>query len=57
MKTVGQRNLKLLSEQAFYSQGPFDLDLWPSDLKTNRRHLFVMTNLHTKYEDCGSKES
>jgi hypothetical protein len=38
MKTVGQNNLKLLGGQAFKSQGPCDLDLWPSDLKINRGH-------------------
>jgi hypothetical protein len=27
MKTVGQRILKLLGRQAFFSQGPSDLDL------------------------------
>ena len=29
-----------------------DLDLLPTDLKRNRRHLLTMTNLPTKYEDC-----
>lgn len=29
-----------------------DLNLWPSDLKVNRGHLLIMTNLHVKYEDC-----
>jgi hypothetical protein len=57
MKIVGQKNLKLLGGQAFSSQGPCDLDLWPSDLKINRGHLQIMTNLHAKYEDCVSKES
>jgi hypothetical protein len=42
MKTVGQRNLKLLGRQAFWSQGPCDLDLWPSEL--NRDHILTMTN-------------
>jgi hypothetical protein len=51
MKTVGQWNLKLLGGQAFYIQGPCDLDLWPSDLKINRCLLLIMTNLHAKYED------
>jgi hypothetical protein len=50
MKTVGQRNLKLLGGQAFFSQGP-------CDLKMNFGHLLIMTNLYAKYEDCGSKES
>jgi hypothetical protein len=57
IKTVGQRNLKLLGGQAFWSQGPCDLDLWPGDLKINRVYLLIMTKLHAKYEDCGSKES
>jgi hypothetical protein len=57
MKTVGQTNLKLLDTQAFYSQGPCDLDLWPSKLKINRGYLLIMTNLHAKYEDCGLKVS
>jgi hypothetical protein len=47
MKTVGQRNLKLLGQQIFFSQDPFDL-------KINRDHLLIRTNLHAKYEDCGS---
>jgi hypothetical protein len=55
MKTVGQRFLKLLGGEAFWSQGPCDVDLWPSDLKINRGHLLNMTNLHAKYEDCGSR--
>jgi hypothetical protein len=42
---------------SFFNQGPCDFDLWPSDLKINRGHLLIMTNLHVKYEDCGSKES
>jgi hypothetical protein len=53
MKTVSQRNLKLLGGQAFFSHGPCDLDLWPNDLKINRGNLLIMTNLHIKYEDCG----
>jgi hypothetical protein len=57
MKTVGQKKFKLFGRQAFCSQSPCDLDLWPSDLKINRGHFLVMTNLHAKYEDCGSKES
>jgi hypothetical protein len=36
MKTVGQRNLKLLGGQAFFSQGPCDVDLWPGDLKIKK---------------------
>jgi hypothetical protein len=27
------------------------------DPKINRGHLIIMTNLHAKYEDCGSKNS
>jgi hypothetical protein len=46
MKTMGQSNLKLLGGQAFLSQGPCDLDLWPGDLKINRDHLLIMTNVH-----------
>jgi hypothetical protein len=58
MKTVGQRNIKLLGKQAFLVKACLTLlDLWPSDLKINRGHLLIMTNLHTKYEDCGSNES
>jgi hypothetical protein len=56
MKTVDQRNLKLFAWQAFWSQGPCDLDLWPYDLKIKRGYLLIMTNLHAKYEDCESKE-
>jgi hypothetical protein len=52
MKIVGQRNLKLLDGQAFYSQGPCDLDL-----KINKGRLLIMTNLYAAYEDCGSKVS
>ena len=33
-----------------------DLDLWPSDLKINRGHLLVVTNLHIKYEVPGPKQ-
>jgi hypothetical protein len=50
MKTVGQRLLKLLGGQAFWSQGPCDLDLWPDDFKINRGHLLILTNLHAKCE-------
>jgi hypothetical protein len=62
MKTVGQRDLKLLGGQAFWSQGPCDLDLWsddlwPVDLKIKRGHLLIMTNLYAKFEDCGSNDS
>jgi hypothetical protein len=38
MKTMGQRNLKLLGGQTVFSQGPRDLDLWTSDLKINKGH-------------------
>jgi hypothetical protein len=51
MKTVGQRNFKLLDEQAVFSQGTCNLDLWPGDLKINRDHPMVMSNLHGKYEE------
>jgi hypothetical protein len=54
MKTVGQRILKLLGGQAYFSQGP--CDLWSCDIKIKRGHILIMTNLNTKYEDCGSKE-
>jgi hypothetical protein len=40
MKTVGQKNLKLLGGQAFFSQGPCDFDL-----KINRGHLLIMTSM------------
>jgi hypothetical protein len=53
---MGQKDLKLLGRQAFLSEGPCDLDLSPGDLKINGGHLLIMTNLYTKYEDCGSKE-
>jgi hypothetical protein len=56
MKTVGQRNLKLLGGQGFYSQGPVTLTFDSVISKNNRGHLLILTNLHAKYEDCGSKE-
>jgi hypothetical protein len=45
MKTVGQRNLKLLGGQAFWSPGPSDFDLWPGDLKINRDYLPRLTSM------------
>jgi hypothetical protein len=48
MKIVGQRILKLLGVQAFWSQGPCDLDLWPGALKIKSGHLLVVTNLHAE---------
>jgi hypothetical protein len=56
MKTVGQGIIKLFGRQAFWSQGPCGLDLGLHDLKIYRGHLLIMTNLHDKYEDCGSKD-
>jgi hypothetical protein len=55
MKTVGQRNLKLFGGQAFWSQGPIVLDLWPGDLKINTGHLLIMTNLHAKLKTVGQR--
>ena len=41
---------QLLSGNHFSAEGYHDLGLQPSDLKINRGHLLVVTNLHTKYE-------
>jgi hypothetical protein len=49
MKTVGQRNSKLLGGQAFLVKAP--CDLWLGHLKINRDHLLIMTNLNNKYEN------
>jgi hypothetical protein len=38
------------ADKLFFSQGPCDFDL-----KINRGHRLIMTNLHAKYEDCGLK--
>jgi hypothetical protein len=57
MKTLGQRILKLVGGQAFFSKSPFVLDIWPGDLKINIGHLIIMTNLNAIYEDYGSKDS
>jgi hypothetical protein len=46
-----------LCQKLFLSQGPCDFELWLSDLKINRGHLLITTNLHAKFEDCGPKES
>jgi hypothetical protein len=46
LKTVGQRFLKWLCGQAFWSQSPCDLYL-----KINMGHLLIMCKLHAKYED------
>jgi hypothetical protein len=54
MKIVGQRNLNLLGDKLFLVKVPVTLTF---DLKINTDHLLIMTNLNTKYEDCGSKES
>ena len=47
MKTLGQRILKLLDGQAFLVKAPVTLTF---DLKINRGHLILMTNLLAKYE-------
>jgi hypothetical protein len=52
MRTQGQRIRKLLGGKPFLSQGPCDLDL-----KINKGHLQIMTNINTKYKVCGSKAS
>ena len=50
-------NPQLLSGNHFSAEGYHDLGLWPSDLKINRGHLLLVTNLHTKYEVPGPKQS
>ena len=41
----------------FTASGHCDLDLWPSDLKINRGHLPVMTNVPMKFHDPRRKRS
>ena len=33
----------------------FDLDLWPTDMNSNRGHLLIKDNLPTKFEASGAK--
>jgi hypothetical protein len=56
MKTVGQRKLKLLGRQAFLVKAPVTLTFEPVTSKSIGV-LLIMTDLHAKYEDCGSKET
>ena len=46
-----------ISSQPFYCFSHCDLDLWPSDLKINRGHLPVMTNVPMKFRDPRPKRS
>jgi hypothetical protein len=54
MKSVGQRNLSYWVDKLFLVKAPVTLTF---DLKINRDHLLIITNLNTKYEDCVSDES
>ena len=49
--------LELSSGNHFTASGHCDLDLWPSDLKINRGHLPVMTNVPMKFRDPRPKRS
>ena len=49
--------LELSSGNHFTASGHCDLDLWPSDLKINRGHLPVMTNVPMKFHDPRPKRS
>ena len=52
-----QSILQLSSENGFTVSGPCDLDLWPYELKINRDHLPVRTNLPINFHDPGTKRS
>ena len=53
----GLRVLELSSKNHFTASGHCDLDLLPSDLKINRGHLPVMTNVPMKFHDPRPKIS
>ena len=55
LRFTGQSDLQLLGRNHFLAQGQRDLDLCYTDLKINRDHLLVMTNLHARIDLLNSK--
>jgi hypothetical protein len=53
----GQASLSIWADKLIEIKGPSDLEIWHSNLKINRGHLIVITNLNSKYEDCWPKHS
>jgi len=54
---LGVRVLELSSGNHFTGSSHRDLDLWPSDLKINRGHQWVMINVPMKFHDPTRKPS
>lgn len=52
---MNQMKLKLINENYFQSQGHFDHDLWLTDPKNNRHHLFRKGHHSIIFEGCRSK--